>query len=181
MIQFTNVIEIAPYSFSKSEWKILEQLPVIRENSFFVNIQNCTDEALKIILKNHLKELESIGDKNSEEDIFYALYGGIVIKIDNQIVLEPQCCSDLNIIEEWTNELEKITKEWKMFWIGHPWVFVRLIDGFIEFSDYENNIEKLETTEPKFKLPQSTLAKALQQLENELTLFEKRLLALLEK
>lgn len=179
MVEFINVIEVEPYNFSKSEWTILEKLPTIRDKSFFVKISDCTDEALRIILKHHLKAMEDLEDRNPEEDIFYALYGGIAIKMDNQIVLEPQCCSDLNIVEEWKDELETITTEWKMFWIGHPWVYVRMIDGFVEFTDYEDNIKKLEDAKPKLKIAQSILAKAIEKIESELVIFEKRLLDLL--
>lgn len=56
------------------------------------------------------------------------LSGGLVLCHAGEILVEPGCCCDLGDLAEWKTAAAYRGLDWKMVWIGHPWVSARF-DG----------------------------------------------------
>jgi hypothetical protein len=158
-MELINTLEITPWGYTDKEYDLpkgskmelpeewsknwykclsdrgLQNLVPIEFASYFIDITTISDFELKVIIQKQLQEIEL--EENMEyEEYVRPLYGGIVIKENNKIIIEPQCCSDLNDLEEWLDIFNHNEYEWHQLWIGHPWIFYRKQNGYIEFSNY---------------------------------------------
>lgn len=119
MIQLFNVIEIDPFRYSKEEYEIPElsssptskennerwrkaistldlNLKPIQEGSYFVDIETIDDENLKIILKVIFENVEIEGT-----DFLSSFNGGLILMKNDDVLIEPTCCSDLENLKNW--------------------------------------------------------------------------------
>ena len=104
--------------------------------------------------------------------------GGIVLKQENQVIIEPMCCTDLGDIDNWLEIESAPNNAWGMLWIGHPWVYYRKMGDTIEFSNY---IENVENAIPKYQLNLAELYAALEKIMLEREQFIKRVQHALEQ
>ena len=201
-MELINTIEISPYDFANSEYeypngsskdlpdewdkfwkkclsdKNLENLKAIKKGSYLVDINSITKTELKEILKSELEEVEL----DDYEEQVGRIYGGIVIKIENEFQIEPTCCGDIGNLYGWEEIIENSNKDWKQLWIGHPWIFYRIINDGIEFSDYyEANIEDIEKIKSILKIPIKDLKNRLKIIKKEQIEFEKRIQNVLDE
>ncbi len=160
----------------------LENLQPIKENSYFVDVETISDEALTIILD---KELEVLLEKNineinweeyKDEQVF--LHGGLVLEYENKVIIEPTCCTDLGDISNWEEIKTAPEDKWIMLWIGHPWIFYRRKNTIIEFSDYTQTEKGLF---PKYQLNLAEFYQALEKIKLKKAQFEKRVKQILEE
>lgn len=197
-----NTIEINPYDFANSEYeypngslkelpdewnkfwkkclsdKNLENLNPIRKGSYLVDISSIKNSELKEILKSKLKKIEF----NKLEEQVGRIYGGIVIKTENKYPIEPTCCGDIGNLYEWEEIFKNGSKDWKQLWIGHPWVFYRMSNDIIEFSDYyEANIEEIKEIKRVLKIPIKDLKEKLKVIRKVQINFEKRIQFVLQE
>ena len=63
------------------------------------------------------------------------LDGGLALCRGGEVLVAPTCCGDLGNLSEWRGAVDYRQPEWKMVWIGHPWVSVRFAAGRLVFSD----------------------------------------------
>lgn len=148
------VIELAPSDFAKQEyhspngsrfeypkeWNEYWQKSLA--DAELINVQEIIDglgmidittielTELMIILKNHLQDV----DTNNVDEI-HPLEGGIVIQQEEKSIV-PQCCVSLSDYKAWEAFLEEKPQEWSEIWIGHPWIYARIVQGQIEISEY---------------------------------------------
>ena len=201
-LELINTIEISPFNYTNSDydfpngssedlpeewnkfWKTclsdsnLGNLEAIKKGSYLVDITKIKNSELEEILK---KELEDVDLTDFKEQIS-CICGGIAIKIENNFVIEPTCCGDLESIKEWGNIFIKETENWNQLWIGHPWIFYKNTNGIIEFSGYsEKNIEDLEDVKPILKISSNELENKLIIIKEQLIVFENRIQIILEK
>jgi hypothetical protein len=160
-MQLINTMEINPYDFSDKEYdsssiesperrnqfwkrcisdKNLGRLEAIREGSYLVDITTIHDEELAEILKYKLEEV----DLSDFEEQVGRIRGGVALKENDTMYLEPTCCGDLGSIEEWESIFEKEPNAWHQLWIGHPWIYYKRNNGTIAFSDYTEDFNAIE-------------------------------------
>ncbi|MCJ8153690.1 hypothetical protein MKJ01_07970 [Chryseobacterium sp. SSA4.19] len=201
MIKLFNVIEINPFIYSQENYEIPElsdflnskerddrwqkavstlglNVKLIREDSYFVDIETINDENLKIILK-----IVFNNDTNIEEDNYLKMFnGGIVLKKDHEFLLEPQCCADLEDIKNWEYIFENSVLDWSQLWIGHPYVYYRKFEEKIEFSDYTDRmLSELDNIECVFEIDQSDLKIEIDKMKVQQVKFKNRVRDLLKE
>lgn len=201
-LELINTIEISPYDYANSEYeypngsskelpdewdkfwrrclsdKNLDNLKSIRKGSYLVDVNSIKNQELKEILKSELGEVEL----NDFEEQVGRICGGIVVKIENNFPIEPTCCGDIGNLYGWEEVFEDSNKDWKQLWIGHPWIFYRIVNDEIEFSDYyEANKEDIENIKSILKLPIKDLKNKLNIIKTEQIEFEKRIQIALEQ
>jgi hypothetical protein len=195
-MQLLNTIEISPYDFSEEEYdspngssielpeernefwkkcisdKKLGHLEAIQKGSYLVDLSTLRDDDLVEILKNELKEVEL---SDFEEQVG-KISGGIVLKDNDVIYLEPSCCGDIGNITEWEKIVQNASSTWAQLWIGHPWVFYRKDDQFIEFSNYtESGPEDFQENDILIRVSQSELQTELKKVVEQQKDFESRI------
>ncbi|WP_051349345.1 hypothetical protein [Chryseobacterium gregarium] len=199
MIQLFNVIEINPFRYSKEEYELPEladlsnfedfherwqkaiatlnlDLNPIKKGSYFVDIETVDDENLKIILKVVFNDVET-----EDEDYLMLFNGGLILKKDDEILLEPTCCVDLADLKDWEYIFENNSSGWSQLWIGHPYVFYRKNEGKIEFSEYtELTLSELENIQPVFEVNESELKTEINKMRERQINFNHRVVKLLK-
>ncbi len=200
MIQLFNVIEINPFKYSQEDYEIPElsdsssseerddrwrkaistldlNLKLIEEDSYFVDIETIDDENLKIILKIIFDDK----DIDIEEENYLMLFdGGILLKKDNELLLEPQCCADLEDIKNWEYIFENSSSDWSQLWIGHPWIFYKKENGKIQFSDYtEDLLNEWENRQSVFEVDELDLQIEINKIKERQIHFNDRVIKLL--
>lgn len=201
-MQLINTIEISPYDFSNEEYeypngssiefpdewnqfwkkcisdKNLGSLESIRKGSYLVDIRTINDDELAEILKIELKDVELL---DYEEQV-RGIYGGIVLEENSTIYIEPSCCGDIGNIKEWKSISDSKLNKWNKLWIGHPWVYYRKVNGFIEFSNYtESNPESLKDFEISIRVSELELQTELKKVSEHQKEFEFSIRKTLEK
>lgn len=200
MIKLFNVIEINPFKYSQEDYEIPElsdsssseerndrwqkaistldlNLKLIEEDSYFVDIETIDDENLKIILKIVFDDR----DIDIKEENYLMLFdGGILLKKDNELLLEPQCCADLEDIKNWEYIFENSSSDWSQLWIGHPWIFYKKENGKIQFSDYtEDLLNEWENRQSVFEVDELDLQIEINKIKERQTHFNDRVIKLL--
>ncbi|BDD04567.1 hypothetical protein [Aureibacter tunicatorum] len=201
-MKFINTIEINPFDIADYDspthdhsnrnevmyeyWKKclasqgLERLEPVEKGSYFVDLNSVNDFELEVIIKNHISDSAPYFE-NCEDDVG-VFCGGIVVKDDESIILEPSCCGDLESLHFWEDILTKDYSIWKDLWIGHPWIYYKQINSSIVFSDYyESDVNDLKEVKILFEICTSTLKKHLENLKKSQVLFESRIQKTLER
>jgi hypothetical protein len=112
----------------------------ISQGQCFYRINQFTDlDDLKLIIDRHLRP-------GSDEEVIRIekigpLFGGFVLKINNEFKLYPQCCCDLGDFENWTSILNDSYKSQYLFSSGHPSPKVIKKDGEVTFICKDNTGE----------------------------------------
>ncbi|QQV03407.1 MULTISPECIES: hypothetical protein [Chryseobacterium] len=198
MIQLFNVIEIDPFRYSKEEYEIPElsssptskennerwrkaistldlNLKPIQEGSYFVDIETIDDENLKIILKVIFENVEIDGT-----DFLSSFNGGLILMKNDDVLIEPTCCSDLENLKNWQYIFENDSAEWSELWIGHPWIFYKKENGKIQFSDYtEDMLSELESIQFVFEVDEVDLQIEINKMKERQIHFNNRVIKLL--
>jgi hypothetical protein len=80
--------------------------------------------------------VESLSDPDSDP----VLDGGLAVTSAQKVLLTPNCCSDLRNVAEWQEAARYRGADWKMLWIGHPWISVRYKPPVLLLSEpHESN------------------------------------------
>lgn len=198
MIQLFNVIEIDLFRYSKEEYEISEllssptskennerwrkaistldlNLKPIQEGSYFVDIETIEDENLKIILKVIFENVEIEGT-----DFLSSFNGGLILMKNDDVLIEPTCCSDLENLKNWQYIFENDSAEWSELWIGHPWIFYKKENGKIQFSDYtEDMLSELESIQSVFEVDEVDLQIEINKMKERQIHFNNRVIKLL--
>ncbi|AZA82288.1 hypothetical protein C1637_09260 [Chryseobacterium lactis] len=197
MLKLINTIEISPFKYSKEEYEMPDisdhpdseewynrwinaistldlDLNAIKAGECLVDMENIDGKNLQIILEVNLKD--------SDKDSIRAFDGGIVLTIDDEIKIAPNCCSDIGNIAEWQRIFEKETTGWSDLWIGHPWIFYKKENGKIQFSDYsDENLKDFKDIKPVFEVDEDQLKTEFQKIKKHQTNFKNKILEILKK
>ncbi|SHM00621.1 hypothetical protein [Chryseobacterium contaminans] len=203
MIELINTIEINPLKYTKEDFELPEitddpdpeeyflkftetasrlalNFNEIQKGSNLVNIENIDDESLETIVAAKLTEVEFYDP--DERGFVLSFDGGIVVKKDDEVLIQPSCCGDLENIENWEKVLEKRSSGWTEIWIGHPWIFYKKENGIISFSDYtEANINDLEDVKTKFEVEEEDFKDELDKMIYQQVRFKNRISDILKK
>jgi hypothetical protein len=71
----------------------------------------------------------------SDPDSKPVLDGGLALCCGSEVLIEPTCCGDLGNLSEWREAATYRQPDWKMLWVGHPWVSVWFHEGRLGFSE----------------------------------------------
>lgn len=203
MITLINTIEISPLIYAKEEYELpsiadypdpekwymkWEELASklnfnfkpIEQGSYLVDIETIDDENLKIILESKLDKIDF--DDPEEVDFVMAFDGGVILKEDDQIYIQPNCCGDMSDIQNWQDIFENNTSAWTMLWIGHPWVLYKRENGKISFSDYtESGMDDLGDIKTVVETDETELRTELEKALQRQIHFQNRILNILKK
>ncbi|UII32285.1 hypothetical protein LVD17_00340 [Fulvivirga ulvae] len=138
---------------------------------FFIEVSKISDRNLEIILKGQLE--------NEKVEGICPLDGGLVIFVDDVPVVQPQCCSSLSDYQNWIDVINETSSEWKEVWIGHPMIYLRILNNKLQFSELtEDSVPKERVVnEFDFSLFQRELKRAIEEIED----FKKRVERTLER
>ncbi|MTI25727.1 hypothetical protein E1163_12295 [Fulvivirga kasyanovii] len=138
---------------------------------FFIEVSKISDRNLEIILKGQLE--------NEKVEDICPLDGGLVIFVDDVPVVQPQCCSSLSDYQNWIDVINETSSEWKEVWIGHPMIYLRILNNKLQFSELtEDSVPKERVVnEFDFSLFQRELKRAIEEIED----FKKRVEKILER
>jgi len=188
-MRLINTIEFSPYSYNLKDhkspdytdsndvwynyWKNcladsgIVNIDPIDKRSWLVDIDTIDDQALTIFVQKTFEE----GDYDSIEK---NIYGGIVLFQDNEIVLSTNCCGDLSNLSEWENIFIPKSEEWKMLWIGHPFVYYRYANNYIEFS-HETEGSADTTLQMKLKVSEIWLKQQIETIRKKQNILIKKI------
>lgn len=201
-MQLINTIEINPHDYANEayeypgggsiklpdEWnqfwkrcisdKNLGRLEAIRKGGYLVDMTTINEEELVEILKNELEEVEL---SDFEEQVGL-ICGGIVLRENDTIYMEPTCCGDIGNIQEWESIFGKEVNTWHELWVGHPWVYYRRNNGVIEFSHYtEENLEELKDIQILVNVAELELQTEVKKVRAQQNDFERSIRKVLDK
>ncbi|WP_347217809.1 hypothetical protein [Chryseobacterium sp.] len=203
MIELVNTIEINPLKYSKEDFELPETVDYpdpeeyflkltetasrltlnfngIQKGSNLVDIETIDDESLEMIVAAKLTEVEF--DDPDEKGFVLSFDGGIVLKKDDEVLIQPSCCGDMENIENWEKVIDNRSSGWAEMWIGHPWVLYKRKNGIISFSDYtEANINEVKNVKVKFEVDESEFQNELGKVIQHQIRFKNRILNILEK
>ncbi|OCA77814.1 hypothetical protein BBH99_11010 [Chryseobacterium contaminans] len=166
--------------FTETASRLALNFNEIQKGSNLVNIENIDDESLETIVAAKLTEVEFYDP--DERGFVLSFDGGIVVKKDDEVLIQPSCCGDLENIENWEKVLEKRSSGWTEIWIGHPWIFYKKENGIISFSDYtEANINDLEDVKTKFEVEEEDFKDELDKMIYQQVRFKNRISDILKK
>ncbi|WP_300685714.1 hypothetical protein [Chryseobacterium sp.] len=202
MITLINTIEVSPLIYAKEEYELpsiadypnpekwymkWEELASklnfnfkpVKQGSYLVDIETIDDENLQMILEFKLDKIDF--DDPEEVDFVMAFDGGVVLKEDDQIPIQPNCCGDMSDIQNWQDIFENHTSAWTMLWIGHPWVLYKRENGKISFSEYtESGMDDLGDIKIVAEVDECELKTELEKVIQHQINFKNRILSILK-
>lgn len=130
------------------------QKAFVNEESCELDISEIPGELILPIIQNHIK--------NTSLDEIQSIEGGLRIDIGNQ-ELEWTCCENITDFYHWEETLQTTNEDWNYLWIGHPWIYFRLKNDKIQFSNYTDDTEIVpEKLTVKLELDYSEFKRQLQ-------------------
>jgi hypothetical protein len=136
-----------------------------------VRTLDCED-VLATIMRVELKDQEPLSLDNCP-----LLSGGLALVEGDRPVIEPQCCGDLANVDMWKDAAGHTDPSWQRYWIGHPQLPVRFIDGWLELATPSDE----GTPEPSWRVSPSMLKDAVGEARAELERFAPRVLQVLRR
>lgn len=99
------------------------------------------------------------------------LAGGLALFSEGKLLVTPTCCSDLGNLSEWRDAAGHRDSEWRMLWIGHPWLSVRYEGNLLVLSEPHES----DTPSGLWTVDAGVLDRAVDTAEVELERFSRRL------
>ncbi|MBX9584293.1 MAG: DUF3039 domain-containing protein [Gemmataceae bacterium] len=104
-----------------------------------------------------------------------ALTGGVEAVGRGDTLFGPGCCADLADWVQWRDAAAATGDDWRMVWIGHPWVSARAAGGDLIVSGPHES----DPPEPRWVVNRGLVAAAADRARAELEAFADRLAAAL--
>lgn len=146
-------------------------LTPLRPGSWHVPAHQLGDpETLEKILRIHTRDVDGIEAPIDAEEI-PTLSGGLALLSKGEVLIEPTCCSDLGNLSEWRNAAGYRQPEWRMLWIGHPWLSARYDGRLLVISEPHES----DTPSGRWAVDAGVLDRAVDAAEVELERFSRRL------
>jgi hypothetical protein len=110
-------------------------LAPLRPGSWQVPTRHFTDPA--ILHRFLAATLQDWGGPEAltDPDGKLVLDGGLALCQGAEVLAEPTCCVDLANWSDWREAAEYRGSDWRMLWIGHPWLSVRFEDERLVLSE----------------------------------------------
>ncbi len=139
----------------------------------FVPVELLTDTDIQTLVEEHLESL----DPSTAREETCPLFGGILLTINGEIVLEPQCCADLSECWCWF-ELHEDSGGRYLGVSGHPQPYVDRCGETFFFLCHEPDSPFTPDTKPAFSVPAAELLRLLDDARRIVEAFERRLAVL---
>lgn len=114
-------------------------------------------------------------DALTDPDARPVLSGGLALCSGGEVLVEPSCCGDLANLSEWRDAMGYQQAEWKMVWVGHPWVSVRYDADQLVFSEPHES----DAPNARWAVRPEELGRAVAAAEAELEVFARHLRSVL--
>jgi len=108
------------------------QKAYVNGEEYELDISKIPDDFLLPIIQNHIKD--------KELDEIQSIEGGLRIDLGD-LSLEWTCCENITDFYHWEDTLNINNENWNRLWIGHPWIYFRIQNDKIQFSDYTDDTE----------------------------------------
>lgn len=138
-------------------------------------LSKVTDDLIIATIDSHIHEIEP----KDYHDQITPLDGGLKIE-KNNLIIEHQCCSELNDYVNWQKIISKKTRRWKEIWIGHPSVYYRNKGSKIELSEYYEDNPMDKEIKTKMVFNEFDFRNALEEALSELEKFKHRVYKIVE-
>ncbi len=139
--------------------------------SWHVRVRELEDgETLRKILRTLVGDSIDLEAPVDMEDC-PVLEGGLTLFSERKLLVRPTCCSDLGNLSEWRDAAGYRDPEWRMLWIGHPWLSVRYEGNLLVISEPHES----DTASARWAVDAGVLDRAVDAAEVELERFSRRL------
>jgi hypothetical protein len=159
-------------------------LDPVRVGSWCVPAAHITNAAvLDVFVEKVLRERLHVPAEELEmvvETPLAVVPGGHALIHDGTVVVEPQCCCDLTNLSEWRDAAAYRGADWRMLWIGHPWVGVRFRGELLEMTEPGALEEGDHPAEARYAIDPGRLRAAISRAALPTRSFQRRLLAAVE-
>lgn len=168
----------------QEEWNYTELYKKATEINALIKVDNynneliiskLTDDLIIATIESHIEEIEP----KDYNDQISPLDGGLRIEKDN-LIIEHQCCSELNDYLNWKKIISEKSKKWKEVWIGHPSVFYRYKENKIELSEFYDNTPKDEDIKTKMRFNETDFKNEFERANSELEVFKQKVYRIVE-
>jgi hypothetical protein len=130
------------------ENEVVDMIPIYPK-SWSVAEEDLRDQDLEKLLRGHLAKNQF--DKDIGRDFldgngiweFPFLYGGVHVLLGDEIVFEPQCCTDMSRWDEWPTLLDWEDQESGWFWVGHPIIYCRRRGEELQFTPHRDQMGEI--------------------------------------
>ncbi len=130
------------------------------------------EKVLRLIIDGWVG-ISSLDDSDSR----LVLNGGLALSaVEQDVLIEPTCCSDLGDMANWQVAASWEKEEWEMLWIGHPWLSVKFQQPSLILSDLHESNDPVE----RWSVKPGELQEAIVNAESELLRFSKRIASILD-
>ena len=194
-IRLTPVIELEPGAFSTQShetpsgsaaelpdewdkyWRAslfdsgISQINPIVPGSWHVSTTDMDSAQLEKVLRVIIDGWGGISSLD-DSDAKPVLNGGLALSaVEQDILIEPKCCSDLSDVANWKVAAACEKAEWEMLWIGHPFLSVKYQQPWLLLSDLHESNSPVE----RWSVKPGELKEAITVAESELLDFSKRI------
>lgn len=139
----------------------------VNGEEYELDISKIPDDFLLPIIQNHIKD--------DELDEIQSIEGGLRIDLGD-LSLEWTCCENITDFYHWEDTLNISNENWNRLWIGHPWIYFRIQNDKIQFSDYTDDTEIIpENLQIKMELNYLEFTSKLLAKINEMESFKQKL------
>lgn len=146
-------------------------LSPLRPASWHVPVHELGDpETMEKILRLRTRDVGSI-EAVTDVDEAPILVGGLALLSGGEVLVAPTCCSDLGNLSEWRAAAGYGESDWRMLWIGHPWLSVRYEGRLLVISEKHES----DTPSGRWAVDAGVLDRAVDAAEVELERFSRRL------
>lgn len=152
----------------------IENVPLFIPNGWHVALGDINHDALyEYILR--VRRKDSSAKNNIWAGIFHSGLGSLSLCVDNEIIYQATCCSDLSNIEQWKIAVNDKNIKWEMLWNGHPWLYTRYEDGLVRLTGLTEKDRPPD--DGKYAISRRELKFAVTEAEKEIADFQKRIIA----
>ena len=138
-------------------------------------ISKMSDNLIEAVILAHI---EGMAPQEYKEQLL-PIDGGLRIEHDD-LVIEHQCCSEINDYQNWERIVDEQASEWKEIWIGHPSIYYRIAGNEIQFSQYYDTNPHHDQIEVRMTLDKIEFLEKLKIALDDLKVFKKRILSIIE-
>ncbi|CAM1344856.1 hypothetical protein [Tenacibaculum amylolyticum] len=138
-------------------------------------LSKITNELISATINSHINGIEP----KDYYDQITPFDGGLRI-LKDKLIIEHQCCSELNDYINWERIISEKSKKWEEIWIGHPSIFYRIVKDEIQLSEYYDNSPESKDIKVKMSFIQSEFINELEKALLELKKFKQKVYKIIE-
>ena len=143
-------------------------LKPLRAGSWHVPTTEFVDpDGFRLYIKGMVDSWGGVEELNNPE-AGPVLDGGLaLVGPESDLLVEPQCCSDLGNLDGWRDAAGHREPGWEMLWVGHPWLSVRYSEPWLMLSD----LHESKKPSDRWAVDPESLRRAVLGAEDELGRF----------